>query len=933
MTGGAPLAPPAATGQPLHLYCIEAFGRGAIDDLFAAVDAAPFEPPGAAMQAAAGAEGEAIADALCRIGLLLVEHGRSAAAVGAYRVALAYWPRHSGALLLLGRLYQAAGDFVAAEACVRDLVAIEPADADARRELAQVLFGGGRLTEADQAAQAALRLAPFDAAAWHVLGQVRLQRDRPAPAAAFLAEAVRLDPLLAAAWGDLAEALRRLGRDAEAEAAAGRFAALGAEDVVALRLQAEALTENDRLTQAEAALQKAVALAPDFALAWSDLGRVQRRQGQMAEAEASIRRFVALRPRDPDAHNQLGLLLFDMHQFAAAAAAFTVALGCRPDYADTFIYLGEVHARRRKLDLAEANYRRALELDPHSLLAHNRLAVLLTFRGRPAEAAALLEDVLSRHPDAEPIKLRLGGIWCEMGRLADAERIARAVLAQSPRSASAHTLLGRVQECLGNDAAAAEAYIAALRYHQAWAAAWLGVIRMHRRGIAAAGAYLAQARPARLEQFYNMLLLEIQSGNDSEVYGAIAGDGARLLPQSKLMRTAAAYIKAYDGETDDAAIGRDYRAIWGPVGARPAAAHIAGAAARPLRVGYVGQYLHPTLMNDYFRHHDFDAFEIHLYSDDDRGKIDPLPAPVRWHAVKDTDMAQSFRANRIDLCVDILGPLAFGPFMDLAEQINRRIAPAQCSWIDTFASFGGSAHDFIIADPELVPPEHEADFVERIIRLPVTHWSCQPPKLAIEPGPLPALRNGHITFGVANRAIKLTDAALALWAAAMRAVPGSRLRLFGAAALNFMLRQRITRFLAAQGIEPGRIDFSGPGSQRQVLEFYQTVDIALDTYPYSGGITGFETLWMGVPLVTRTGRLLVSRQARSMLACIGRRQWIAVDAAGFVAAVAALAGDLPALARERATLRQAVVQSPLCQGERFARDLETAFRTMAAASG
>ena len=135
MSGGEPVAAAAReAGRALHRVCIDAFERGAVDELLGAADAGAFDPPAIAEVAAAAGRAEEMADTLCRVGLLLVQRGRAAAAVGAYRMALAYWPQHAGALLLLGRLHRAADDFAAAEECARRLVAVEPQDADVRRE-------------------------------------------------------------------------------------------------------------------------------------------------------------------------------------------------------------------------------------------------------------------------------------------------------------------------------------------------------------------------------------------------------------------------------------------------------------------------------------------------------------------------------------------------------------------------------------------------------------------------------------------------------------------------------------------------------------------------------------------------------------------------------------------------------------------------------
>jgi tetratricopeptide (TPR) repeat protein len=187
-TGEPAAAEAPAAGRALHLIGADAFERGAVDELLDAADRGAFASAAVTAVASAGSQAEALADTFCRIGLLLLQHGRTEAAVGAYRMALAYWPQHAGALLLLGRVHRTAGDFAAAEECVRRLAALEPQDGDVRRELALALLGGGKLIDADRAAQMAVQLAPFAAAAWHLLGVVRARRERPAQAAALIGE-------------------------------------------------------------------------------------------------------------------------------------------------------------------------------------------------------------------------------------------------------------------------------------------------------------------------------------------------------------------------------------------------------------------------------------------------------------------------------------------------------------------------------------------------------------------------------------------------------------------------------------------------------------------------------------------------------------------------------------------------------------------------
>ena len=169
---------------------------------------------------------------------------------------------------------------------------------------------------------------------------------------------------------------------------------------------------------------------------------------------------------------------------------------------------------------------------------------------------------------------------------------------------------------------------------------------------------------------------------------------------------------------------------------------------------------------------------------------------------------------------------------------------------------------------------------------------------------------------------------LAVWAQIVCRVPGSRLLLVSPALDGATARQRTSAEFVAAGGDRDRLELRGTTPWRLLLAAYNTIDIALDPFPYSGGLTTCEALWMGVPVVTCPGETFASRHSLSHLANVGLTETVAGDAREYVALAVRLAGDLPHLAALRAGLRQRVARSPLCDGARFAGHLAQRLRNV-----
>jgi predicted O-linked N-acetylglucosamine transferase (SPINDLY family) len=283
----------------------------------------------------------------------------------------------------------------------------------------------------------------------------------------------------------------------------------------------------------------------------------------------------------------------------------------------------------------------------------------------------------------------------------------------------------------------------------------------------------------------------------------------------------------------------------------------------------------------------------------------------------DDRLAEQIRADRIDILFDLAGHTAKNRLLAFA----RRPAPIQITWAGYVGTTGLAAMDYILADRHEIPPEAEAHYREKVLRMPDGYICYDPPAYAPAVTDLPALRRGYVTFGSFNNPAKLSTPILELWAKVLQRLPTARLLLKYKGMDNPALGERVRAILAGQGVEAERLELQGDSPHADLLAQYNTVDIALDTFPYNGGLTTCEALWMGAPVITLPGETFASRHSLSHLSGVGLTEMVACDQGDYVGLAVALAQDLPRLAALRAGLRPRMAASPLCDGPRFATNL------------
>lgn len=383
-----------------------------------------------------------------------------------------------------------------------------------------------------------------------------------------------------------------------------------------------------------------------------------------------------------------------------------------------------------------------------------------------------------------------------------------------------------------------------------------------------------------------------------------------------------------------AAAHRGFAGCGGPAAVLPPAANprdpdrrlVVGYVSGDFRDHPVGGFLAPVLAA-----HDPSAVRVLCYSENPFD--DGVTARLRglaagWRSIAGLDdgaAAAQIRADGVDVLVDLAGHTAHNRLPLFA----LRPAPVQVSWLGYPAGTGEPAIAARVTDAAADPPGVEAVTGERLLRLAGGFLCYEPPAAAPPPAPLPALARGRVTFGSFNTPSKLNPAVIALWAALLRRVPGSRLCLKSRGLGDAGLVRRLTAAFAGHGVDADRLDLRGWSADAAGhFAAYNDVDIALDPFPYNGTTTSCDALWMGAPLVTLAGDRHAGRVGVSLLTALDLPGLIAADPQAYVEIAAGLAADRARLAALRAGLRPRMAASSLCDAPGLARRLEAAWRTL-----
>lgn len=540
-------------------------------------------------------------------------------------------------------------------------------------------------------------------------------------------------------------------------------------------------------------------------------------------------------------------------------------------YSPTTLESARKHLAEGRLVEAEALGREALRRKPDSVEAIRLHGEILCEFGQHRLALAFLLRVADQFHTDPALHRQMAKCYLGMGYLQPARRHITEALHLQPRSGSAHNLAGGLALVQGD----AEAAISAFRH-------------------------ALELKPQDWTAQSNLL---------HALHYTDVADREELLAEARHWETRHAPPQTYAPHANNADPDRR------------------------LTVGYVSGDLrqHPVgyLLQAAFEHRDRERFRFVCYSANPSG--DELTNWFRsqsdaWRAVagmSDTELALQIRSDQVDVLVDLSGHTSGSRLSVFAHHP----APVQASWLGYFDTTGMTSMDYIIGNSDLMPDMDDRYYTETIVRLGGA-YACYTPQTDLPVAPTPARAVGYVTFGCFNRIAKVTPAVVALWARVLAAVPGSRLSLKDKAFADQAVRDRFIGMFGAHGVSVERLLFPPASPLAQYFADYSTIDIALDPFPFNGGMTTVEALWMGVPVVTLAGERYAGRMGVAHLSAAGLEELIATSTDEYVHIAVDLAGDIEGLSQLRAGMRERILASPLCDGARFTRTLEEAFRQM-----
>jgi predicted O-linked N-acetylglucosamine transferase (SPINDLY family) len=695
-----------------------------------------------------------------------------------------------------------------------------------------------------------------------------------------------------------------------------------------------ALHRAGQIGLAQSHYQRAAKLDPQNADAWHLLGVAALQSGNPALAAKHLRTCVKLRPAFAEAHNNLGVALRQGGKHDEAVAAFRQALAVRGGYIDAMFNLGIAFEAAQKAGEADRCYRQVLAWRADHADAATNLGNLLRRHGRLAEALPLAELAQRVAPDRAQTNGNLALLLSDLGRQFDAMRFARAALTQEPDQALWWKTLGVAQRLLHDIDNAISSLRRALELDRGDAATALELALALNEGGETDGAQqlFATTRPppgfGERVRWLRALTLPAIYRDDAEIDAACAqfGDGLEALHAGLKLDAPAAIDEAVHAAASVAPFHLHYQprdntvlqCRFGDLVARVMATAAPGLAepcdwtprahGGRVRVGIVASHLMQHTVSRYFTRLieglDRERFDVRVWhgggEDDSTRRIAANVSAFVQTQADALTLAREVRQARLDVLVyPEIG-------MDPKHQAlaGLRLAPVQCTLYGHPATSGSANIDYFFSGAELEPPDADAHYREKLVRLP---------GLGTQPLPPPAPGDGAWFDGLAGGAplllclqnfIKLIpafDATLARIAAET----GARIGFFTRnPPLMRVFRARIEAAFAARGVDPDRhLVFLPVQNHADYLAGIARSPLVLDSPWFSGGGTSLDAFSVGTPVLAWDGAMARGRQTSAMLRMLEIPELIATDEDDHVAKAVALIREPARRETLRGTIR------------------------------
>ncbi|WP_020592195.1 tetratricopeptide repeat protein [Kiloniella laminariae] len=614
--------------------------------------------------------------------------------------------------------------------------------------------------------------------------------------------------------------------------------------------------EFDLFEDAVACFKRAVSLDKRFWEAFYNLGNTQKELLLYDEALNNYNKTLQLNPELVDAAFNAALLWEKMGRLEQAQDYYQAVLLKSPNDAEALCGVGRCMVQKGDFDTALRHWQRALELDSQCVEAYNNITNALISRGQFDQALELLQSAIDRGIAHYAVYYNIGRVLQQKNNSQDALSIFEVGLEKFSNIPELWS--GYIQALINlNRNEEAESILNSLfaaGYHQWYLKASMAKIYIE---------------SARLDDAKSVLeeLLSQNPNNPALISSYLA---------------CMVYSSSHTTEELFAAHQKYAARLEVPVGQRLPIREYSVSSGRKIRIGYVSpdfrEHATSRFMEPIIANHDRDKFHISLYAESKI--VDAVTKRFQEHAdswcfttgTSDAQLAQMIRDDEIDILVDLAGHTPGNRLGAFAY----RPAPVQASWMGYPFTTGMRSIDYYFADKEMVSEQQgQLYFTEQVIHIPFDERKKRPSKVNWLPGKvnflekLPFVSNGYFTFGCLNRLEKMSIHLREAWVEILRQVPDSRLLLMNRNFDEEAYRQKCIGWFAENGIDEHRLDFRPSTSLVDYLLTFNQIDLGLDTYPYNGSTVSYDSLRMGVPFVSLTGKSAQSRAGEGLLASVG----------------------------------------------------------------
>lgn len=635
--------------------------------------------------------------------------------------------------------------------------------------------------------------------------------------------------------------------------------------------------------------------------------------GQLQQAEQLCQQILHLSSKNFEAMQLLGLLAQRAGQLPMAETWLTKSLKLAPNNAEIHCNLATVQQSLGKLNDARRHFQRAIALDSNLVPALNNYANLLHTHDKNYDQAKILyEKVLRIDPSFTMALLNLSNLYKDLGNRSLCKDYLLKAYAIDANKAEIAYALGNVYFDDADFSAAIEYYQRAVSLAPDFAMAHnsLGITFKKLNQIEFALKHFIQAKsllPSNIGYHADAFLTMQYSENRDE---------AKLNPHYEILRNIFE-VPRQSAWRVNPSLNRENR---------------------PLNIGYVsGDFrFHPVsaFMLPVIQHHNREKFKLHAYYTN-QYKDGMTERYIElfdcWHdcaLMNDEDLAKKIRADNIDILVDLAG-------YTLGHRVITfmlKPAPIQISWMGYLGSLGLQCFDYRITDQWLEPTSEHVTH-EKPCRMPKLWYTYAPcfktPDLidssAVTVKNTPALTNGYITFGSTNNINKVSNEVISLWSEIILKTPNCKLLLVTEEIQ--MLRDTLTQAFARHGVAADRLVLLTYSNENH-FELYHHIDLMLDPFPYNGGTTTCDGLWMGVPFVTLVGDTVRGRMGLTLATHLGYPDWACKTKEDYIKQAMHMVSDIQKLNALRLTLRQKMEQSPLMDARGFTQEYEHALQQM-----